>query len=727
MNFNLFARLRIATRIAGGFAVTLALLAVLGTIGVLSLNSSETAFGVYAQVGDNTVRIAEIDSDFINLRRNVYIYSVTGDEQVLRNSRDIATKLTKQIADTAAIMRSAERRGMLEAMSALLDGYVANIEIAARDRVARDQSLDAMNAAGVKARSDLTEIATGAMKESDFEAAALAGQVQEALMRARLDAMRFAGRADPKLVDSFKQNYQSYRSAVTLLVEALQTAQRKRLVTEAGQQAAAYARHFDQFVAVSLSIDKLVNVTMPEQALRIEHAVADLVKAQRSGLADIKTETVTSMERSGTSMIAIAGGALVLGLLIAFLIARSIVKPVSGLTGGMKELADGNFDVVLPGLDRKDEVGEMAQAVETFKVKLAEKARRDAEEKAEADRKATEDKRLADEREAAQARAAEERSEAERLAAMHKLADEFERSVGTIVDNVSAAATELEAAATTLTKTAEVTQELSTVVASASEEASANVQSVASATEEMTGSVNEISRQVQESTRIAAEAVTQAQKTDTRITELSHAASRIGDVVKLITAIAEQTNLLALNATIEAARAGESGKGFAVVAQEVKALAAQTAKATGEIGAQISSMQSATNESVGAIKEIGSTISHISQIAATIAAAVEEQGAATAEIARNVQEAAKGTSQVTGNIANVNRGASETGSASSQVLSSAQSLSSESNHLKIEVANFLLAVRAGPGNRRKQDDPDYAGPERRSHQQPAAAARSRAA
>jgi len=220
------------------------------------------------------------------------------------------------------------------------------------------------------------------------------------------------------------------------------------------------------------------------------------------------------------------------------------------------------------------------------------------------------------------------------------------------------------------------------------------VQSVATASEELTGSVNEIARQVQESSKIAGEAVSQAQKTDARITQLSQAASRIGDVVKLITAIAEQTNLLALNATIEAARAGEAGKGFAVVASEVKALAAQTAKATDEIGTQIASMQSATQDSVAAIKEIGGPISRISEIAGAIAAAVEEQGAATQEIARNVGEAAKGTAQVASNITDVNRGAGETGSASTQVLASARSLPNESNNLKIEVEKFLTTVRA---------------------------------
>jgi methyl-accepting chemotaxis protein len=287
-----------------------------------------------------------------------------------------------------------------------------------------------------------------------------------------------------------------------------------------------------------------------------------------------------------------------------------------------------------------------------------------------------------------------EAAKQEQQTAMRRLADDFESAVGDIINTVSSVSTELEASAGTLTKTAEMTQRLSATVSSASDEASANVQSVASATEEMTSSVTEIGRQVTESATIAEEAVRQAEQTDAGISELSRAAERIGDVLKLITSIAEQTNLLALNATIEAARAGDAGRGFAVVASEVKALAAQTARATDDIGQQIVGIQTATQASVAAIKQIGGTIRRISEIAATIASAVEEQSAATQEISRNVQEVAGGTAKVATNIGEVSRGASETGSASSRVLSSAQSLSSDSHRLKAEVGKFLTTVRA---------------------------------
>jgi methyl-accepting chemotaxis protein len=375
--------------------------------------------------------------------------------------------------------------------------------------------------------------------------------------------------------------------------------------------------------------------------------------------------------RALTWLVTIVLIALVVSFGGVLVMTQSITRPLGQLCMAMKDLAGGNTAIEIPGCDRGDEIGGMAGAVQVFKDNMIEAERLRAEQ-AETERRMVE----------------------QRKADMRRLADEFQEAVGHIVETVSSASTELEAAAGTLTATAETTQRLSTTVAAASEEASANVQSVASATEELTSSVSEIGRQVMESSSIAKEAVTQAQKTDGRINELSHAANRIGDVVKLITAIAEQTNLLALNATIEAARAGDAGRGFAVVAQEVKALAAQTAKATDEISAQIAGMQAATADSVAAIKEIGTTIGRISEIATTIASAVEEQGAATQEISRNVQQAAAGTGEVATHITDVSRGAGETGSASSQVLASAQSLSKESNNLKREVDNFLSTVRA---------------------------------
>jgi aerotaxis receptor len=357
---------------------------------------------------------------------------------------------------------------------------------------------------------------------------------------------------------------------------------------------------------------------------------------------------------------------LVLGGLLGMLTIRAVGRPIEQLVGVMARIAQGQFNSRIV-IERDDELGIALRNMQAMQSKLGF----DREEQKDT----------------------EKRVAVQRKFDMQKLANDFECAVGEIIETVSSASIELEASAGTLSSTAERAQELATAVAVASEEASTNVQSVASATEELSSSVNEISRQVQESARMANEAVEQARKTNARVSELSKAASRIGDVIELINTIAGQTNLLALNATIEAARAGEAGRGFAVVASEVKALAEQTAKATGEIGQQITGIQAATQESVGAILEISVTIEKLSEISSTIAAAVEEQGAATQEISRNVQQAAQGTQQVSSNISDVQRGAGETGTASSQVLSAAQSLSSDSNRLKLEVGKFLETVR----------------------------------
>jgi methyl-accepting chemotaxis protein len=385
-------------------------------------------------------------------------------------------------------------------------------------------------------------------------------------------------------------------------------------------------------------------------------------------------EKQTAEEYASTSTTLIVGSALsvIIGLVVGFFVGQyGIARPIRSIVSLLQQLAEGEYGAEIHSVDRHDEVGDVAKTALVFKDNGLAKIRMEAEQKE-----------------------AEARTAARRKADMMNLANGFEAAVGEIIEIVSSASTELEASASSLTATADRSQHMATTVAAASEEAATNVQSVAAATEELSSSVNEISRQVQESAGMASTAVTQAHATTSRVSELSKAASRIGDVVELINTIAGQTNLLALNATIEAARAGEAGRGFAVVASEVKALAEQTAKATGEIGAQISGIQSATHESVGAIKEITVSIEHLSEIASTIASAVEEQGAATQEISRNVQQAAQGTQQVSSNVVDVQRGATETGTASSQVLSAAQQLSRESNRLRLEVGKFLETVRA---------------------------------
>ncbi len=418
---------------------------------------------------------------------------------------------------------------------------------------------------------------------------------------------------------------------------------------EAGGLLDEYRQALTRLVENSKSIDKLV-AQMDESAGAIVKGAATLKTDLSSDQKRLEAESDAAIGDTERLIVMLAAGGFLLGAVLALLLGKGISRPMVEMCKAMRELAGGNFDVVLPGLGRRDEIGEMAAAVEEFKVQAIAKAERDA---------AAHD---------AQNKAAG----AARRSELIRFADQFEAAVGAIVSNVSSSAVQLEQAAGTLTRTAETTQSLSSQVAGVSEEASSNMQSVATATEELSASVDEIGRQVREFQPDRGSRRGPGEQTDGRIGKLSRAAQDIGDVVKLITAIAEQTNLLALNATIEAARAGEAGRGFAVVASEVKSLASQTAKATDEISSHIAGMQGATQESVAAIKEIGGTIGQISSIASAIASAVEQQSSATQEIARNVQNVAQGTQRAAANIMEVNRGATETGSASEEVLNSAK-------------------------------------------------------
>jgi methyl-accepting chemotaxis protein len=628
--------------------------------------------------------------------------------------------LIKHIETTMSLMTRPEDRERLTKMRALGEVYFS----AANEIIkAVETSLD-VQARRIKDSEDwdktlATALASSMLADLNNRRDVEAGlREADALFKAaRVTSWRFLATAEPEMKEMTakrgEQALAKLKDTRTLVsapsVLAMFATLEKDLtqVTADANQAIAILEQQDRFALekfapTAAAVDKLVDEALAVAA-KVEEAAAEgaegmIAQSARVGFA------------IGLFVIIVLVGSAVFG-------AFSIARPIGRIGQVLLMIAGGNKAVAIPFVSRGDEVGDAARAASTFLDNLIRMEQMEAEQR-EAEARLAAERTTAAERDSIARKSAEDREEAARKAAIRNLADEFEVAVGAIIDTVSSASHELEAAAGTLTKTADSTQQLAGIVASASEEASANVQSVASAAEEMSSSVGEISRQVQESSKIASEAVKQAEQTDARINALSKAASRIGDVVKLITAIAEQTNLLALNATIEAARAGEAGKGFAVVAQEVKALASQTAKATDEIGAQIAGMQTATQESVAAIKEIGGTIGRISEIASTIAAAVEQQGAATQEISRNVGEAAKGTAQVANNITDVNRGAGETGVASAQVLTSAQSLSAESGRLKAEVGRFLESVRTGPGDQREFDDPDFAGPERRTDYHP---------
>jgi len=653
-----------------GFAVVLAIS--VASMGIAYFGFERVSTGVtgYRNSVSEADLARNIDRELISYRALARYYVVTGKEDdataalaaeaSLKDAINQSMKGTTNPPRLDQITRLAREFGFFTKIFANILKVKRDSALVTQNQLARGANMLRYKLDDLPSNADDSELQAvqfGAKKVADqFQAAsALANTfvinsdqtvATSALARLKFveNSMRAISSQNEKIVQGLKEAaglLEEYRQALAKLVENAKSID--ELVTEMNESAAAIVK--------GAGVMK-----------------ADLLSDQQR----LEAESDATIGETERLILMLAAGGFLLGATLALVLGKGISRPMIEMCKAMRELAGGNFDVVLPGLGRKDELGEMAGAVEEFKVQAVAKAERDA---------AAQD---------AQNRA----SSAARRTELIRFADEFEAAVGAIVSNVSASAVQLEQAAGTLTRTAETTQSLSGQVAGASEEASSNMQSVATATEELSASVDEIGRRVRDSNRIAEDAVLQAQQTDGRIGKLSRAAQEIGDVVKLITAIAEQTNLLALNATIEAARAGDAGRGFAVVAAEVKSLASQTAKATDEISNHIAGMQGATQESVTAIKAIGGTISQISGISSEIASAVEQQSSATQEIARNVQNVAKGTHEAASSIMQVNRGATETGAASEEVLNSARTLSSESARLRQELDRFMANIRA---------------------------------
>jgi methyl-accepting chemotaxis protein len=662
--------LRFRAKIILGFGAVLAILAVSMAFAFFGFERVADAVTSYRTSVSEADMARTVDRELISYQALARAYTLTGaaeDETAAKAAEEnLKTAIAKSMAAATAAARREQIAGLQTEFQAFAKVFA---DIVTLTRENNKIAADELNSVGNKLRFKFDDLSDTAALAGLSSVQSTAKDITGQYLAVATSVGAFIAKPELKSADGVVARVKFLE---TLLVSVYANDQKiTKLVSEIGELLKQYRASFAKLAENVKGIAKL-NGEMANSAaaiLKLSNALRSDLSADQQRIESDANATIGETER----LIAIlALGGLALGAILALMLGNGISRPMIAMCKAMRELASGHFDVVLPGLGRKDELGEMAGAVEEFKLQAIAKAERDA----------------------AASEAQNREQAASRRAELIRFADDFETAVGAIVSNVSASAVQLESAAATLTRTAETTQTLSSQVAGVSEQASSNMQSVATATEQLSTSVEEIGRQVRDSSRIAEAAVVQAKETDGRIGKLSHAAQQIGEVVKLITAIAEQTNLLALNATIEAARAGDAGRGFAVVASEVKSLASQTAKATDEISSHIAGMQGATAESVAAIKEIGATIGQISTIATSIASAVEEQGAATQEIARSVQNVAQGTQTAATDIGEVNRGAAETGSASEEVLNSAKTLSSESTRLRAELDRFMGNIRA---------------------------------
>ncbi len=659
------------TRIFGGFAVIIALILALGVITITALQSLDGDLRDRGRAGAAADAVRAIDGAAVGARGAVEAWL---RESTLEQGRTVGERLERvraALATAAEHPDVAAQSRHIEAVSSSLDAYrrswqeVQNLT-RTMERVWRTAIIER----GGRISQELRLIRDMATAQPGSSALESLNRAYDEFAIARLELMRYRATNDAA----------AHGAALESLETALREVDKVQLFITEQEQIERVEHAFEainQFRDSATQTKTLVErrqeivAAFARAGEAIDAAIGAMRTAFDAAAHEAEARAGANIAWTNQAVIIAVAGVLALGVLLGWLIGRSIARPIAAITGAMEGIAGGALETEIPALARRDEMGAMARALQVFRDGLTRAKSLEAEAAAE-----------------------REKAEGERRAAMLKMANAFEESVGGVVRGVASAAEQMQAAARSLTTTAEATTSQATAVAAASEQATSNVQAVASAAEQMNASISDIGRQVAGSAQVAGRAVEEAERTNATIKGLAETAQKIGDVVKLISDIAGQTNLLALNATIEAARAGEAGKGFAVVASEVKSLASQTAKATDEIAAQIAAIQGATGGAVQAIAGIGRIITEINETARVIAHSVEEQGAATQEIARNVSQAAAGTGEVSSTIGTVNSSAVETGEAAKKMLTAAGDLAGQSDTLRRAVDEFLVRVRA---------------------------------
>jgi len=664
--------LKISTRLYAGFGFLLVAILVLAVTSFRGMKVVEVDFTHSSEISAEALLVSDVQRYLTLMQFQERQYMATSSDADRKAYVQSYNNLQELLVLAKQTVSKPERVKLIEAAESSLITY--NTGFGKVTKLVTDRNklvFGSLNPVGKSLREKITQINKGAFAAGDYESSSFAGKAQENLLLGRLYVVKFLDTNAQVDVDRAMGEFSSLDQSLETLGRSLENPGRRALLSEVIAEKAKYIEAFTALVAVIQERNVIREGVLNADADLVFQSTEKIRQSAEKDALHLREEVEEDIRSMETTTLFIGGISLAFGLLAAFLISRSITVPLNSLALAMRKLAEGKLETEVCGTDRVGAIGAMSKAVQVFK----ENAIKNKELEAEQEQNKS-------------------RAEEEKRALMNKLADEFDANVGSIVENVSAASTELQATAESMTGISENTSRLSATVSTASEEASSNVQTVAAAAEEMSHSISEINNQVAQASSAARKAVQEVDKTSTQMEELASTADSIGEVVKLISDIAEQTNLLALNATIESARAGEAGRGFAVVASEVKSLASQTSKATETIASQVEEIQRATKAAVQSMGDIGKSIRSVDETSTAIASSMEEQGSATQEIARNVQDAASGTEEVSKNIAGVNEASQESGAAAGEVTTAAGELSQQAELLKGEVGSFIAQVRS---------------------------------
>jgi methyl-accepting chemotaxis protein len=672
---GLMGNLKIRSKILIGFGAIVTILVVVSATGFVSFLGVGSNFESYEKSVGVAELAAQIDREFLDARRHVREFGLTGSKEDAKVAEEELANAHEELARAIAESTTEKMRAGFTEMTTLTEEYDAGFKkvIVLHDEFEKLIG-ETLNPLGLKSADELKKMQQTAVAAGNSNAAILAGAALQQLMEMRLNVNKSLAQEGEAALESAHKAEASaaeLEKALAGLVKAAAGSEIAIAAETLAKDAIAYHEAFGRIEKIEEELNQLLNVEMKGIATKFAEDAGKIKEEGNEIEHALRSEVSSTIALAETTMIALSLAGLVIGGVLAMLIAqKGIVGPIRQIVGSLQSLSEGDLTVEIHGTERADEVGDISKTAQVFKDNLLEAER------------------------LRNAQAAEQQKQIERGKKMEEIIAQFDKVIGEVVGSVASASNELQSTAQSMSATAEETSRQSNAVAGASEEMTQNVQTVASATEELSASIREIGNQVTESTRIVGGAVTQANETNAKVKALSEAAQKIGDVVTLINEIASQTNLLALNATIEAARAGDAGKGFAVVASEVKNLASQTAKATEEIAGQVKAIQESTDSSAQAIQGITETINRVSEISTMIASAVEQQGAATQEISKNVQQAAAGTTEVSSNISGVTQASQQTSTGATQVLSAASELAKNGDRLKREVDGFLHSVRA---------------------------------